>query len=201
VLVTFAYAAHLLVTAIAGAVLWLIRPRDPRDDGDDNGGTNTALGAYATALGVAAAALTVLQYFPQLHTTWRRKAAGSLSIPMMLIQTPGAFVWAGSLAARLGWAGWSAWGMFVVSGCLQGVLLAMTVTYELRARRLRSQQQLQQLQQQHQQERWRQQGMGGMGARGEEDEEERGGAGGVRAYSDEGEVGHEHEHGSQQRGQ
>jgi hypothetical protein len=60
---------------------------------------------------------------------------GSLSIPMMLIQTPGAFLWAGSLAARLGMEGWSTWGIFLVTGCLQGCLLVMGIYFELRARR------------------------------------------------------------------
>ncbi len=76
-----------------------------------------------------------MQYFPQLHTTFKLKAVGSLSIPMMLIQTPGSFVWAGSLAARMGWGGWSAWGIYVVSGCLQGTLLMMALSYEMAKRR------------------------------------------------------------------
>ena len=59
----------------------------------------------------------------------------------MCIQTPGSFVWAGSLAARLGRDGWSTWGIYVVTGCLQGVLLGMGVYYEVmdRQRRRRAQ--------------------------------------------------------------
>lgn len=53
----------------------------------------------------------------------------------MLIQTPGSFVWSGSLAARLGWAGWSIWGLFLVTGCLQGCLLVMGICFEVKARR------------------------------------------------------------------
>jgi hypothetical protein len=60
---------------------------------------------------------------------------GSLSIPMMLIQTPGSFVWAGSLAARLGVEGWSTWGVFLVTGCLQGCLLFMGIYFEVQARK------------------------------------------------------------------
>jgi hypothetical protein len=59
----------------------------------------------------------------------------ALSIPMMCIQTPGSFVFAASLAARLGAEGWSSWGMFVVTGCLQGCLLGMGISFELRDRR------------------------------------------------------------------
>ena len=54
---------------------------------------------------------------------------------MMLIQTPGSFVWAGSLAARLGIEGWSTWGVFLVTGCLQGCLLFMGIWFEVKARR------------------------------------------------------------------
>jgi len=84
---------------------------------------------------VLATVLASVQYLPQLHTTWRRKDVGSLSIPMMCVQTPGSFVWAGSLAARVGWAGWSAWVVYVVTGCLQGVLLGMGVWFEVGRRR------------------------------------------------------------------
>jgi hypothetical protein len=53
----------------------------------------------------------------------------------MCIQTPGSFVWAGSLAARLGAGGWSAWGVYVVTGCLQGTLLVMGAYFELKERK------------------------------------------------------------------
>lgn len=48
----------------------------------------------------------------------------------MCIQTPGSLVWAGSLAARLGKEGWSTWGVYVVTACLQGSLLIMAVYFE-----------------------------------------------------------------------
>lgn len=41
-------------------------------------------------------------------------------------------MWVGSLAARYGWEGWSTWGLFLVTGCLQGFLLAMAVGFEAR---------------------------------------------------------------------
>ncbi len=53
----------------------------------------------------------------------------------MVIQTPGSFVWAGSLAARLGVEGWSTWGVYLVTGCLQGCLLVIGVLFELRERK------------------------------------------------------------------
>ena len=53
---------------------------------------------------------------------------------MMCIQTPGSFVWVGSLYARLGWEGWSTWGIFVVTGILQGGLLCMAIGFEMKER-------------------------------------------------------------------
>jgi hypothetical protein len=93
------------------------------------------LGIWANALGVTGTVLAAIQYIPQIWMTWKLGDVGSLSIPMMLIQTPGSFVWSGSLAARLGWAGWSIWGLFLVTGCLQGCLLVMGICFEVKARR------------------------------------------------------------------
>ena len=56
---------------------------------------------------------------------------------MMCIQTPGSFLWAGSLADRVGWAGWSTWFVYVVTGILQGSVLGMGIFFELRNRRKR----------------------------------------------------------------
>jgi len=53
---------------------------------------------------------------------------------MMLIQTPGSFLFATSLAIRLGISGWSSWGLFLVTGTLQGCLLTMGIIFEIRKR-------------------------------------------------------------------
>ena len=53
----------------------------------------------------------------------------------MMIQTPGSFVWSASLAGRLGVEGWSTWGIFLVTGCLQGCLLVMGIMFEYKARK------------------------------------------------------------------
>lgn len=92
---------------------------------------------WADALGIMATVLAAIQYVPQIWMTWHLGDVGSLSIPMMLIQTPGSFVWSASLAARMGMAGWSTWGVFLVTGCLQGCLLVMGVWFEIKARRVR----------------------------------------------------------------
>lgn len=90
---------------------------------------------WATSLGLMAVTLALIQYLPQIWMTWSLGHVGSLSIPMMLIQTPGSFVLSASLAARLGLGGWSNWGVFLVTGCLQGSLLVMGICFEIKARR------------------------------------------------------------------
>lgn len=95
------------------------------------------LSLWANVLGIMSASLAAIQYLPQIWTTWHLGHVGSLSIPMMVIQTPGSFVWAASLAARLGVQGWSTWGVFLVTGALQGCLLGMGLWFEVQNRRSR----------------------------------------------------------------
>ncbi|KAB8298337.1 hypothetical protein EYC80_002064 [Monilinia laxa] len=112
---------HGFVTIIISVSLALARPN--------------ALGVWANILGITATILAAIQYLPQIWLTYNLGHIGSLSIPMMCIQTPGSFLWSASLAARLGWGGWSTWGVFLVTGCLQGCLLALGISFVLRARR------------------------------------------------------------------
>lgn len=55
---------------------------------------------WATFLGIASALLAALQYAPQLVHTYRLRLVGALSIPMMLIQSPGAVFMVLSIALR-----------------------------------------------------------------------------------------------------
>jgi hypothetical protein len=120
VTVAFICLLHGLAVIIVSAALIMSRPHH--------------LGTWANILGITATILAAIQYFPQIWMTWHLGHVGSLSIPMMLIQTPGSFVWSGSLAARLGIEGWSTWGVFLVTGCLQGCLLGMGIYFEVKAR-------------------------------------------------------------------
>lgn len=85
---------------------------------------------WAGFLGLQATILTSVQYFPQIWMTYRLKHIGSLSIPMMCIQTPGGFVLAASMYARLGPSGWSQWCIYLAVASCQGVLLVMAIYYE-----------------------------------------------------------------------
>ncbi|KAJ5736255.1 uncharacterized protein N7483_001380 [Penicillium malachiteum] len=107
---------HAVVTVIISVALALRQP--------------SALAAWANFLGILAAILASIQYFPQIYTTLRLQCVGSLSIPMMCIQTPGSLVWAASLAAREGLKGWSIWGVLVVTASLQGTLLMLAIYFE-----------------------------------------------------------------------
>lgn len=93
------------------------------------------LDSWAIFLGVMAAILAGIQYIPQIWTTYHLKHAGSLSIPMMCIQTPGGLLLATSLFLRLRWEGWSTWAIYLFTACMQGSVLGMCVYYELQARR------------------------------------------------------------------
>ncbi|KAK7417345.1 hypothetical protein QQX98_004622 [Neonectria punicea] len=90
---------------------------------------------WANFLGIMATTLAAIQYMPQILMTYRLKHVGSLSIPMMCIQTPGGFLFAASLFARLGWAGWSTWVIYLITATMQGSVLAMGIYYELASRR------------------------------------------------------------------
>lgn len=93
------------------------------------------LNSWAIILGMMSAGLAAVQYIPQIWTTYRLKHAGSLSIPMMCIQTPGGLLVAASLYFRLGWEGWSTWIIYVLTAAMQGAVLGLCVYYEVLARR------------------------------------------------------------------
>lgn len=94
---------------------------------------NHTLG-WANFLGTVAGVLAAVQYLPQIYYTFKIGDVKSLSIITMLIQVPGAFVFAFSLWLRVGWAGWSTWLVYVVTGILQGVLLGLAISYHVARR-------------------------------------------------------------------
>lgn len=90
---------------------------------------------WANVLGTGSSALAMVQYLPQIYFTWQMGEIKSLSILTMLIQVPGAFLFALSLWLRVGWEGWSTWTVFIVTGFLQAFLLALAIRYYFAARR------------------------------------------------------------------
>lgn len=90
---------------------------------------------WANFLGTVAGVLSAIQYLPQIYYTFKIGDVKSLSIVTMMIQVPGAFVFAFSLWLRVGWEGWSTWLVYVVTGILQGVLLGLAISYYLARRK------------------------------------------------------------------
>ncbi|KAK5153540.1 hypothetical protein LTR04_006187 [Oleoguttula sp. CCFEE 6159] len=108
--------AHLFLTLLASVMLLAFRGP-------------LAIQPWTDLLGLLATSLAAVQYVPQIWTTWTSGRVRSLSIGMMCIQTPGSAVFAASLWYRVGFAGWSTWLTYLVTGCLQGFLLGLALRY------------------------------------------------------------------------
>lgn len=85
--------------------------------------------SFANYSGVISSVLSGIQYFPQIYTTYKLKHAGSLSISMMLMQTPGGFLWTLTLFL-LPNSKWSSWLPYFTAATLQGFLLGMCIYYQ-----------------------------------------------------------------------
>lgn len=99
-------------------------------------GSENEITLFANFLGIIGAILAAAQYFPQIYTTTHLQHVGSLSIPMMCLQTPGGFLWSATIAAREG-TKWSSWLPYFTAACLQGILLFLAIYYEYINKRLR----------------------------------------------------------------
>ncbi|KAM3579537.1 hypothetical protein VKS41_007996 [Umbelopsis sp. WA50703] len=117
--------AHFVASVIVTAVLLKVV------GGPEHYETNL----WASILGVLSMILAAFQYLPQIWKTWRRKTVGALSIPMMLLQTPGSALFVYSIATRPG-TNWTAWITYLVTGILQGSLLVMCIAWHYRSKRL-----------------------------------------------------------------
>lgn len=87
------------------------------------------LSLFADISGIIATILSIIQYIPQIYTTFTIKHAGSLSIPMMLLQTPGGYIWSLSLYAQPG-SKWSSWLPYFAAANLQLILLSMCLYFK-----------------------------------------------------------------------
>ncbi|GAA5839683.1 hypothetical protein JCM11251_002559 [Rhodosporidiobolus azoricus] len=116
-------------------------------EGDDGSGSGSGSGGsgrehpqeravrvWAATLGFVSLGLACVQYAPQLVLTARRRLVGSLSIPMMLLQTPGSFLFVYTLAIRPS-VNYTAWLTYFVTGLLQGTLLILCLIYRRRQKR------------------------------------------------------------------
>ncbi|KAJ2850191.1 hypothetical protein IWW36_002099 [Coemansia brasiliensis] len=92
---------------------------------------------WASLLGLFSLCLTCMQFLPQIVKTWRAGTVGALSIPMMLMQTPGGYLFAYSIAIRPG-VNWSSWISTFMAATLQGVLLGICLIFDAREKRARA---------------------------------------------------------------
>lgn len=91
--------------------------------------SNNLIMLYAKSLGLFSTFLTVVQYVPQLHTTYKLKKSGVLSVLMMAIQTPGGFLWTATLMLKPG-SNWSTWLPYLTAATFQGLLLILSIYYD-----------------------------------------------------------------------
>ncbi|ETW77024.1 hypothetical protein HETIRDRAFT_241237, partial [Heterobasidion irregulare TC 32-1] len=130
VILCWAVLIHLIFIAIVSFHFISASPSDPS-------GTvrSPQLSLWATFLGLSSGFLAALQYGPQLVHTYHTKLVGALSIPMMMIQTPGGFIMVLSIALRPG-TNWTSWIQFLVAAIMQAILLTMCIAWKYRQSRL-----------------------------------------------------------------
>ncbi|OMJ24809.1 hypothetical protein AYI70_g1320 [Smittium culicis] len=84
---------------------------------------------FAQLLGIFSLMVTMTQFLPQIFKTFRMKRVGSFSIPMMLIQTPGGFLFSYILAKQPG-SNWTSWISTLFAACFQGTLLILCLYFQ-----------------------------------------------------------------------
>ncbi|CAH7666084.1 hypothetical protein PPACK8108_LOCUS405 [Phakopsora pachyrhizi] len=133
---------HFLLSLLVTVCLLLLLPKATVGEPSGHPPSHSAehptvrlLRIWATCAGLLSAVLAGFQYLPQIFSTWKLKLVGSLSIPMMVIQTPGSFVFVYSLAVRPG-VNWTTWIVYFVSGIFQACLLAICITWKVRQKSL-----------------------------------------------------------------
>ncbi|OMJ30120.1 hypothetical protein AYI69_g341 [Smittium culicis] len=84
---------------------------------------------FAQLLGIFSLMVTMTQFLPQIFKTFRMKRVGSFSIPMMLIQTPGGFLFSYILAKQPD-SNWTSWISTLFAACFQGILLMLCLYFQ-----------------------------------------------------------------------
>ncbi|WWD21372.1 hypothetical protein CI109_105857 [Kwoniella shandongensis] len=120
-------AIHLgLLLLLSLSLLFILPPTTP---------PHPFLRYLATFLGVSALILSLLQYTPQIHKTYKAKLVGALSLGTMAIQVPGSVLFVISLVMRPG-TDWTSWLVYAVTGGVQGILLVICLFWKRRQKRL-----------------------------------------------------------------
>lgn len=86
---------------------------------------------FGNLQGIISMLLASIQYIPQILETIKRGEMGALSIPMMLIQCPGALLFIYSIQIRPG-TNWTSWITYAVAGMSQLILICLGVWFFIR---------------------------------------------------------------------
>jgi len=92
------------------------------------GAYSTPIVWYAYILGFISAIVVIIQFAPQIYITYKLKTAGSLSLVMLVIQTPGTWVWFVYLVAAH--ENWSTWLSTFVAATQVSILLGQVIYYD-----------------------------------------------------------------------
>jgi len=125
IIVSWIVFLHLLFITVTTFILLGSQEASPEP------GMPRQLSRWATFLGVSSAGLAVCQYAPQLVHTYKMGLVGALSIPMMMLQTPGTVFMVISIMLRPG-TNWTSWITFATTCVMQGSLLCMCIIFRIR---------------------------------------------------------------------
>ncbi|KAF5364645.1 hypothetical protein D9758_005576 [Tetrapyrgos nigripes] len=90
---------------------------------------------WAGFLGITGAIFDTITYLPQIYRTYTSRLVGTLSIPAMCLQLPGAVLMAVSIVLRPG-TNWTNWMTFVIAAICQSVLFVLCIMWKRRQRKL-----------------------------------------------------------------
>jgi len=84
--------------------------------------------SYSYILGFISAIVVLIQFTPQIYITFKLKKSGSLSLIMLIIQTPGTWVWLVYLVVA--GENWSTWLSTLVAAIQVTILLCQVLYYD-----------------------------------------------------------------------
>jgi len=100
----------------------------------DAGVDSHRIATFGKTLGIFSAILILVQWAPQIFTTWRLQEAGSLSIGMLVLKVPGSLLVI-FFQGILNKADITTWGPYVFGAIEQMILIVMLIFFWLKEKR------------------------------------------------------------------
>lgn len=91
------------------------------------------LATWGRAIGILSAIVVIVQWMPQIFTTFQLGSAGSLSVVMLLIQLPGCLLTV-FFQAVIGGADFTTWGPYLITSINLTILIIMCLVFWIRNR-------------------------------------------------------------------